>query len=177
MANVNDRREWAQDDGPAWTARHGTTGLRGDRRRRRARPHWWSALDVDDPAFIDDPYPALGALREATPIVFDRRRGVWLVTRFDDIHAAFRDRRLGRQFRHRYTDGEFGQPPLDARWGAFHQHERWSLLALEPPDHTRIRRSVAKVFTPRAVAELQPAIPRPQRLLLDPLAACATGSI
>jgi len=126
-------------------------------------------FDVDDPDFIADPYPALGALRESTPIVFDERHGVWWITRFADIHATLRDRRLGRQFRQRYTEAEFGQPPLDPRWAAFNDHEQWSLLFLEPPDHTRLRRLISKVFTPRAVAALEPLIESVSNRLLDAL--------
>jgi len=128
-----------------------------------------SRFDVDDASFIADPYPALGALREATPIVFDERHGVWWITRFADVHATLRDRRLGRQFRQRYTEEEFGQSPLDPRWAAFNAHEEWSLLFLEPPDHTRLRRLISKVFTPRAVASLGPLIDQVSNRLLDDL--------
>ncbi|MEL6893648.1 MAG: cytochrome P450 [Actinomycetota bacterium] len=117
-----------------------------------------ATLDLGDPDLIADPYPTLAELRESAPITYDERLGVWLLTRFDDVHQALRDRRLGRQFRQRYTEKEFGQPPLDPRWASFHEHERWSLLFLEPPDHTRLRRLVSKVFTPRAVASIEPLV-------------------
>lgn len=116
------------------------------------------ALDFYDPAFIADPYPTLGQLREAAPVFRNERTGHWMLTRFADVHETLRDRRLGRVYHHRYTAAEFGQPEPDPRWAAFHQHERWSLLSLEPPDHTRIRRLVSKVFTPRSVAALEPAV-------------------
>ena len=129
------------------------------------------ALALDDPAFIADPYPALGDLREATRIA---RRGVdgpWLVTRFADVHEVLRDRRLGRVFTHRFTPAEFGQPEPDPRFGDFAEHDRWSLLELEPPDHTRIRSLIAKVFTPRAVQSLRPTMQDLSDGLLAPVAA------
>ena len=95
------------------------------------------------------PWPTL---REATPIFFNERTGQWVITRFADVHETLRDRRLGRVYTHRYTHAEFGRPEPDPRWAAFDEHERWSLLQLEPPDHTRIRRLIAKVFTPTAVS-------------------------
>ena len=113
-------------------------------------------LDPDDPAFIADPYPVLADLREATPVFRNPLTGQWTLTRFADVHETLRDRRLGRAYTHRYSHEQFGQPEPDPRWADFHQHEPWSLLCLEPPDHTRIRRLVAKVFTPRAVASLRP---------------------
>ena len=115
-------------------------------------------LDFYDPAFIDDPYPTLGRLREATPIFHNPRTGQWMLTRFDDVYETLRDRRLGRVYDHLYSHEELGQPGPDPRWASFNQHEKWSLLSLEPPDHTRIRRLVSKVFTPRSVAALEPRV-------------------
>jgi cytochrome P450 len=114
-------------------------------------------FDPSDPAFVADPYPVLAGLREATPIFYNERSRQWVLTRFADVHAMLRDRRLGRVYTHRYTHAELGRPEPDARWAAFDEHERWSLLQLEPPDHTRIRRLIAKVFTPTAAAAVRPA--------------------
>ncbi len=90
-----------------------------------------------------------------------------MLTRFEDIAAALRDRRLGRAYTHRFSHAEVGRDEPDARWASFHEHEEWSLLNLEPPDHTRLRRLVSKVFTPRAVAKLQPAIEEVSAHLID----------
>lgn len=124
-------------------------------------------LDFYDPAFIDDPYPTLGRLREATPIFWNPRTGQWMLTRFDDVYETLRDRRLGRVYDHLYSHEELGQPGPDPRWASFNQHEKWSLLSLEPPDHTRIRRLVSKVFTPRSVTELGPRIAELSRELVQ----------
>jgi len=111
-----------------------------------------------DPDFIADPYSVLSEIREAKPIFRNPTTGQWTLTRFSDVYETLRDKRLGRNYSHLYSHAEVGRSEPDSRWAAFHQHERWSLLCLEPPDHTRIRRLVAKVFTPRAVAALRPAI-------------------
>ena len=124
-------------------------------------------FDPSDPAFIADPYPVLNELREATPGFRNPLTGQWTLTRFADVQETLRDRRLGRAYTHRYSHAEFGKPEPDPRWASFHQHEAWSLLCLEPPDHTRIRRLVAKVFTPRAVAALRPQIEGFSAELLD----------
>lgn len=117
-------------------------------------------LDFDpaSPDFQCDPYPTLSALREATPIFHDPRSGQWMITRFDDVRSLLRNPRLGRIFHHRYTDAEWGRPERDGRWTNFDEHDRWTLLSLEPPDHTRLRRMVSKVFTPSAVAKRAAAI-------------------
>ena len=116
------------------------------------------SLDFYDPAFLADPYPALGRVREATPIFRNPLTGTWMLTRFADVYDTLRDRRLGRAYHHLYSHEELGRPGPDPRWPPFHQHDRWSLLSLEPPDHTRIRKLVSKVFTPRSVTALAPVI-------------------
>jgi cytochrome P450 len=122
-----------------------------------------------DPAFTQWPYPVLDALREATPVFRWEPGGVWMVTRFDLVHELLRDRRLGRQYTHRYSHEAFGRPEPDPRWQPFRDHDRWSLLELEPPDHTRIRRLITKVFTPRAVEALRPDIEARAAATLAPL--------
>jgi cytochrome P450 len=68
------------------------------------------------------------------------------------------------------SEEEVGVPPLDPRWQAFWDVERWSLLWLEPPDHTRIRKLVAAAFTPRSVEALREPARALARDLLAPLA-------
>jgi cytochrome P450 len=128
------------------------------------------AFDPSDPAFLEDPYPVLNRLRETTCVFYDERRDRWFVTRHEDVRACLRDKRLGRNFRHVMTPEEIGVPELDPRWSAFWATERWSLLWLEPPDHTRIRKLVAAAFTPRSVEALREPARALARELLEPLA-------
>ena len=109
----------------------------------------------------------LGRVREATPIFRNEQTGQRMLTRFGDVYETLRDRRLGRVYHHMYNHAELGQPAPDPRWGAFHRHERWSLLSLEPPDHTRIRKLVSKVFTSRSVTVLGPMIAALSGELID----------
>ena len=115
-------------------------------------------FDVSDPTFIADPYPVLNDLREAAPIYWNEAAGHWVITRFSDVQETLRDRRLGRSYTHLFSHAALGRTEPDSRWAAFQQHEKWSLLCLEPPDHTRIRRLVAKVFTPKSVTVIRPAV-------------------
>jgi cytochrome P450 len=128
------------------------------------------AFDPSDPAFLEDPYPVLNRLRESARAFYDASRERWFVTRHEDVRACLRDKRLGRNFRHVMTPEEIGVPELDPRWSAFWATERWSLLWLEPPDHTRIRKLVAAAFTPRSVEALREPARQLACQLLEPLA-------
>ena len=127
-------------------------------------------FDPSDPGFLADPYPELNRLRERAPLFYDAGRERWFVTRHEDVRSCLRDRRLGRNFRHVLAPEEIGVPPLDPRWQAFWDSERWSLLWLEPPDHTRLRKLVAAAFTPRSVEALRDPAHALARELLEPLA-------
>ncbi|MFL6021433.1 MAG: cytochrome P450 [Gaiellaceae bacterium] len=127
-------------------------------------------FDPSDPGFLEDPYPVLSRLRESARVFHVEQRDRWFVTRHEDVRACLRDRRLGRNFRHVMTPEEIGVPPLDPRWQAFWDSERWSLLWLEPPDHTRIRKLVAAAFTPRAVEALRAPAQALAQEMLEPLA-------
>jgi cytochrome P450 len=112
----------------------------------------------------------LNRLRERAPLFYDAGRKRWFVTRHEDVRSCLRDKRLGRNFRHVLSPEEIGVPPLDPRWQAFWDSERWSLLWLEPPDHTRLRKLVAAAFTPRSVEALREPAHALARELLEPLA-------
>jgi cytochrome P450 len=127
-------------------------------------------FDPTEPGFLTDPYPVLNRLRERGPLFYDAGRERWFVTRHEDVRSCLRDRRLGRNFRHVLAPEEIGVPPLDPRWRAFWDSERWSLLWLEPPDHTRLRKLVAAAFTPRSVESLREPAHALARELLEPLA-------
>ena len=137
-------------------------------------------IDPSDPLFVADPYPAYANIREATPVWHPEGDHLWYLTRFADVHVAFRDRRLGTTFLHRYTPEDLGLAsdiPVwrDPRWVAFQAFEQWELLNLEPPIHTRLRRLVTEAFTPRTVEGLRPATEARAKALLEP--GRETGSI
>jgi cytochrome P450 len=127
-------------------------------------------FDPGAPAFLRDPYPELNRVRERARVFHDAGRLRWFVTRHEDVRSCLRDKRLGRNFRHVLSPDDVGVPPLDPQWQAFWDSERWSLLWLEPPDHTRLRKLVAAAFTPRSVESLREPAHELAALLLEPLA-------
>ena len=107
-----------------------------------------------DPAFIADPYPFYRRLRETAP-VFKTPQGFWLITRYEDVAFALRDRRFGKDFvgnmRRRYGGDDGMKEPAIASLAH-------TMLVLDPPDHTRLRGLVTKAFTARRVADMRPRI-------------------
>jgi cytochrome P450 len=110
----------------------------------------------------EDPYPRYDRLREISPLV-RADDGALVVTRYADCAAVVRDGRLGHMPKEML--GLIGL----ADW-ADHQSLRMlftSMLTLNPPDHTRLRRLVSSTFTARRVQALRPAVERMVGELLD----------
>lgn len=115
-------------------------------------------LSFDPAALVDDPYPTYARLRTEAPLSRHDDTGLWLVARHRDVDRLLRDRRLGRVF----TPYE----PRD-RFAPWNLLNVYSLLEMEPPDHTRLRRLVARPFTPRRIAGLRVRVAEIADDLLD----------
>jgi cytochrome P450 len=112
----------------------------------------------------EDPYPRYARLREIGPVV-RAEDGALVVTRHADCAAVVRDPKLGHMPRHMLDFIGLGD------W-AEHPALRLlftSILTLNPPDHTRLRRLVSTSFTARRVQQLRPAVERLVDELLDAL--------
>src|SRR5918997_1143628 len=110
----------------------------------------------------EDPYPTSSRLRRIAPLV-RADDGALVVTRYADCAAVVRDGRLG------HMPTEMLAFAGLADW-AEHPSLRLlftSMLAKNPPDHTRLRRLVSSSFTARRVQGLRPAIERMVGELLD----------
>jgi cytochrome P450 len=111
-----------------------------------------------DPTFVADPYPAYEELRRRGPIHRYEPTDQWLIPRHSDVTSLLRDRRFGRTYLHVATHAEMGRPEDPDYTGPFWWLIRNGILDMEPPDHTRVRRLVAKAFSPRRVEELRPTV-------------------
>ncbi|MEE2703133.1 MAG: cytochrome P450 [Myxococcota bacterium] len=114
----------------------------------------WLGANPLDPAFRDDPYPALKRLRESQP-VHQAPFGMWRLTRYDDIERLLREVRAGV----RRSDGT--RPGEESTGGSEF------MLQQDPPDHTRLRKLVSKAFTPRAIERWRPRAEAIVEELLD----------
>lgn len=121
----------------------------------------WRGANPLDPAFRDDPYPALKRLRELDP-VNQTPVGFWRLTRYDDCVRLLREVPAGV----RRSDGTLPFMPDPAPPGAGE-----FMLQRDPPDHTRLRKLVSKAFTPRAIERWRPRVEAIVDELLSPLDA------
>jgi cytochrome P450 len=105
--------------------------------------------------FFEDPYAQYAELREHDP-VHRSPLEVWVLFRYDDIVGVLRDSSLSVQVDNATPTARMQmfaeQAPEERERGAH------SILNVDPPDHTRLRRLVSKAFTPKMVHELRPRI-------------------
>ncbi|MCI4082768.1 cytochrome P450 [Streptomyces sp. MMS21 TC-5] len=134
-------------------------------------------FDPWDAAFVADPYPAYRELREQGRAIWWEATGQWLVPHYADVSALLRDRRLGRTYLHRFSHEEFGREAPPPEHEPFHVLNGNGLLDLEDPAHARVRRLVAKAFTPRTVERLVPAVQRMAGELVGRLLADGGGDL
>ena len=149
-----------------WGLQHGVAGLAVT---RAARTGDLQALSIVDPAHRADPYPLYGRVRARGALVPGALGHVTAthavvaeVLRSEDFRAGTDDELLPRRVRAllRWARDPAALGPVDPP----------SLLVIEPPDHTRYRRLVSRVFTARAVEGLRARVQTIADELLDELA-------
>ena len=119
-----------------------------------------------DYEFHDDPYPVYARLRAEAPVYWNDELGFWALSRYDDVAAGFRDHAAFST-----TNGVMVEPSM---WGP-RASNFISFLAMDPPEHTRMRGLISRAFTPRRVAALEPRIREIAGKYID--AAVERGSV
>jgi len=116
----------------------------------------WPALDLNGVDFD----PVLTELMREGPVTriqLPNGEGwAWLVTRYDDVRTVTNDPRFSRE-------AVMDQPVT--RLAPHFIPQRGAVGFLDPPDHTRLRRSVAAAFTAKGVERVRER----SRLMLDEL--------
>jgi hypothetical protein len=107
------------------------------------------AFDPGADGYYEDPYAHLAPLREQAAVHWSEAIGSWVVTRYQDVFRLSRDRSLL---------GSVGtQDPVatlagQASEAAKRRRLDKTMTRRDGEDHLRLRRLVAKVFTPRAIS-------------------------
>ena len=122
-----------------------------------------------DPEFRKNPHPFYDRLRTEEP-VHRTPLGFVVLTRYEDVVNTLRNNDFSRDI-----EVNANLPESPTRKFRRENERSKSMLNLDPPDHTRLRRLVSKSFTPSAIEKLRPRI---QQLVDDALAnAKRTGHL
>lgn len=126
--------------------------------------------------FTEDPWVHFAEMREVDP-VHAVLTGGYLLFRYDDVFEVLRDPELSVD----EANAEYGEMSRGELMagvdGAADFQEFESILGMDPPDHTRLRRLVSKAFTPRTIEALRPRIEEMVDAALDQMAADGTTNV
>lgn len=106
--------------------------------------------------YLDDPYPILDQARERGPVFYAPAIDMWVITRYEDVDAAFRNLRA--------FSAAVGQQPVfelapETKQILADGFDTISVMSdCDPPRHTRIRSLNVKGFSARRIAGLEPKV-------------------
>ena len=135
-----------------------------------------SALFAYRQDLLDDPFPLYHRLQDEAPVL--EYGGVFSVSRYQDCEDIIRNLEDYSNNRGRGRRVEEAVARLDAERGHWLQEamdfmDLW-VVAMDPPDHTRVRQIAHRVFTPARIATLEPLVQRITEELIEDLAAAGT---
>jgi cytochrome P450 len=138
----------------------GETRFSAEQARAAARDFDLKRLPAN---FINDPFPYYRALREHDP-VHRMPDGAYLITRWRDCDAVYRDARVFSSDKKIEFGPKYGDAPL-------YQHHTTSLVFNDPPLHTHVRRAIQMALSNRVIAEMEPGLVALVDRLIDAMAA------
>jgi hypothetical protein len=116
-------------------------------------------ISLSDPDVIRDPYPLYRQLRAVSPIF--RAEGVlggsWIFMNHEDVAALFRDTEHLSNAKFRALVDQLPEQLKGEFEKLISIHSRW-MVFFDPPKHTRLRKLMARGFTPRVRDRLAPIV-------------------
>ena len=97
--------------------------------------------------FINNVYKYYNLLREKSPI-HKNSDGSYILTRYKDLVGIYRNFKVWSSDKRTEFGAKFGSSPL-------FEHHTTSVVFVDPPDHTRIRKIFQKAFTPKSILGLE----------------------
>lgn len=110
----------------------------------------------------DDPHSIYRTLREEYPVHYVEKRDLYVLSRHDDILAAIKNPET-------FSSAQGVVP-------SSFQPENPTLIVLDPPKHTNMRKEVMRAFTPRRMAAMSDRVRGFARQLLEELSTSGTPS-
>ena len=118
------------------------------------------------PGFDENPYEHYRTVRDTNPVQ-EHPMGFWFVSRHAEVSTLLRDARLS------VADHNLAAGPMRDQFDQLATNAPVKLVTMmdsDPPDHTRLRSLVGKVFTPRSIAALEPMVTQHVDEALDRIA-------
>ena len=115
--------------------------------------------DPYDREILEDPYPIFKRMRDEAPLYANERYGFYAVSRYEDVKACLLDRTTFTSRKGVILDMIKADIEMPAG----------TLIHDEPPLHTAHRQMLSRVFTPRAMAAIEPQVRTFCARQLDPL--------
>ena len=97
--------------------------------------------------FINNVYKYYNLLREKSPI-HKNSDGSYILTRYKDLVGVYRNFKVWSSDKRTEFAEKFGSSPL-------FEHHTTSVVFVDPPDHTRIRKIFQQAFTPKSILGLE----------------------
>ena len=93
----------------------------------------------------EDPYPTYARMREEEPTYWNPEMGFWALSRFEDVLNGYRDweRFTSTQGIALGESGNISAP---------------SMIGMDPPVQTKLRKLIVRAFTPKRMAAMEPRI-------------------
>lgn len=117
--------------------------------------------DPTDPDFVADPYAFYTSLRALGDFVYWSDYELPVATTYEAVSSVLRHPAMGRAVPAALAK------PVEPALAAFNALEEHSLLEIEPPDHTRVRREALKAFAGPQIAMIAPKISQFADRLID----------
>jgi 4-methoxybenzoate monooxygenase (O-demethylating) len=122
--------------------------------------HPVSAIDPFSNGFLRDPYPHHQALREAGPVVWLEKYGIWTMARHQEVRDAL-------------TDWQTYCSSAGVGLSDFRKEPPWRppsiILEADPPLHTRTRAVLTRILSPAAIRVLRERFDREAESLIERL--------
>ncbi len=124
-----------------------------------------ASYDPYAPQALENPYPYYAALRSVAPCLFIEKYQVYFVSRYRDAEAVLRNWQTFSSYR----GTGLVRVPTPSEGGV--------LVSNDPPEHTRIRRTVARDFTPHTITHLEGRVRALTTSLIDTMLEARTVDI
>jgi cytochrome P450 len=109
-------------------------------------------FDPFSDVFFNDPYPVYRRMRDEAPVYYSEKYDFFALSRHADVTAAYKNVEVFSSskgvdlstIKRGFQSSGLPVPKL--------------IIMMDPPDHNRMRVLVSRVFTPRAIAGLEPMV-------------------